>query len=110
MRKTTQQLQEDFYPTWQSITGEDKESYSLSQIHAMLVNKWEESQRISNALGISFAVDGYSHWKLIEQDQEVYSKWVPQTPSLTNSRKGYHVATMHEHLTEWFNAKKESLT
>ncbi len=110
MRKTIQQFQEEFCPTWQTITGEDGDSYRLSQIHAMLTNKWEESQRISSALGIAFAVDGYSHWKLIPQDQEVYSKWVPQSPSLTNSRKGYHVATMYGHLTQWFETKKRSLT
>lgn len=88
-------------PQWRGVCYSDFDDEVMCQIHCIINRKWQLSQNTSKRLGITFAVDGLSHWALIEPDAEFLHKYVKLVINDTYLKEALwrytlHVQTAHQ--------------
>ncbi len=66
-------------------------SLLLAQIEVMVRRRWEQGKIISKEMGISFAPDGYSHFKLTDKDEQVLNEYFDMHSKLDELRKYLHI-------------------
>lgn len=62
-------------PQWTGVCYSDFDDEVMCQIQCIINRKWQLSQNTSERLGITFAVDGLSHWELHYLDAEMLHKY-----------------------------------
>lgn len=111
--KDLSSLKEDFKPFWISLCDSELDAEVMAQIDAMSYQKIHSAAKHSQELGITFHIEGDSHWKMIEQDDKMFQKWFSRHPDydlikhlVVNSSKGYHVETL-AHVLKTFKQSSE---
>lgn len=95
--------------TWRDLADTGQEAFIMAQIEAMFRRKYQESAKCSLELRVPYAVDGYSHFPLINYDREIfikYSRLVPLHYDMMNwGACGLHV----ESVVQTYHILKEGL-
>lgn len=79
--KSLSEWYEELLPKWKGACDSEFDDEVMCQIECILNRKWQISQNTSKSLGITFAVEGESHWELIHQDAELLHKYVGRVKS-----------------------------
>lgn len=92
-------------PLWRGVCYNDFEDEVMCQIQCIINRKWQLSQNTSKRLGITFAVEGLSHWKLIDLDAAMLHKYVELVLENTYMKEALwkhilHVETSHKAIEE----------